>query len=120
MNRRLLFVMRRAPYGSIMAREALDALLATAVFGQDVGVLFMDDGVFQLLDDQRGEALKQKTLSAGLAALPLYDIERLYVHRPSLEERGLSLDDLSLPELQPVDHQEVSELFSEHDQLVSF
>lgn len=120
MQRRLLFVMRHAPYGSTTAREALDALLATAVFGQDIGVLFMDDGVFQLLPGQAPDELPQKTLSSSLAALPLYDVEKLYVHAPSLEARGLRREDLALDNLVLLSSDEVARLFSEQDHLLSF
>ncbi|UZJ45512.1 sulfurtransferase complex subunit TusC [Marinimicrobium sp. C6131] len=120
MRRRLLFVMRHAPYGSSTAREALDALLASAVFGQDVGVLFINDGVFQLAQDQSPAALPQKNLASSLRALPLYDVERLYVHTPSLTERGLSMSDLVMDNLIELDSSAVGRLFSEQDQLLSF
>lgn len=120
MDRRLLFVMRRTPYRGILAHEALDALLATAAFGLDPGVLFMDEGVMQLLDAQSPGALPRTNLSANLRALPLYEVERLYVHRPSLERRGLTQADLILPGLREVDDPAVGELFAQHDQLLSF
>lgn len=120
MNRRLLFVMRHAPYGTNVAREALDALLASAVFGQDVGALFINDGVFQLMPNQAPGALPQKNLAANLAALPLYDVDRLYVHGPSLIERGLAVPDLTMDNLIELDNDGVGQLFSEQDQLLSF
>lgn len=120
MDRRLLFVMRRAPYRGILAQEALDALLAAAAFGLDPGALFMDEGVMQLVDSQSPGTLSRKNLAANLKALPLYEVERLYVHRPSLERRGLTQADLILPGLRPVDDPEVGELFAQHDQLLSF
>ncbi len=120
MSRRLLFVMRHAPYGTHVAREALDALLASAVFGQDVGALFINDGVFQLMPNQAPGALPQKNLAANLAALPLYDVERLYVHTPSLVERGLVASDLAMANLIELDNDGVGQLFSEQDQLLSF
>jgi tRNA 2-thiouridine synthesizing protein C len=120
MSCRLLFVMRHAPYGSSTAREALDALLATAVFGQDVGVLFMNDGVFQLVRDQSPDTLPQKNLASSLQALPIYDVERLYVHTPSLTERGLVMSDLVMDNLIELDNRAVGRLFSEQDQLLSF
>ncbi len=120
MSCRLLFVMRHAPYGTSIAREALDALLASAVFGQDVGVLFINDGVFQLMPDQAPGALPQKNLAANLAALPLYDVERLYVHTPSLLERGLTRSDLALDNLTELDSEAAGKLLSQQDQLLSF
>lgn len=120
MSRKILFTLRHAPYGSAIAREALDALLATAVFGQDISVLFMDDGVFQLLPEQSPGELPQKTLSSSLSALPLYDVEKLYVHAPSLEARGLTMDKLVLDGLVSLNSDEVATLLSEQDHLLSF
>ncbi|MGD8176570.1 sulfurtransferase complex subunit TusC [Marinimicrobium sp. ARAG 43.8] len=120
MNRRLLFIMRHAPYGTSAAREALDALLATAVFGQDVAVLFMDDGVFQLTSGQAPGALPQKNLAASLSALPLYDVEQVYVHAPSLSARGLTVEELCMASITALTDDAVARLMSEQDQLLSF
>lgn len=126
MSEKLLFVCRHAPYGRGIAREGLDAILAAAAYGQDIGVLFIDDGVFQLLPNQAPGALPQKNLAANLSALPLYDVERLYVHSESLQERGLKLESLNLegldgsPALRAIGSDEVGQLFSQHKQLLSF
>src|SRR5690625_1703232 len=48
----------------------------------------MDDGVFQLLKNQDPQKLQQKSLSANLSALPLYEVENLFVHSESLTMRG--------------------------------
>lgn len=121
MSAKLLFVCRHAPYGRGAAREALDAVLAAAAYGQDIGVLFLDDGVFQLVAGQAPDALPQKSLEANLSALPLYDVERLYVHSESLQERGLALEDLiELERLQTLDSRAVGQLLTQHKQLLSF
>jgi len=120
MSAKLLFVCRHAPYGQGVAREALDAMLAAAAYGQDIGVLFMDDGVFQLLPEQAPGSLPQKSLEANLSALPLYEVRRLYVHSESLQERGLALANLIDLELQAVDSQAIGQLLTQHKQLLSF
>lgn len=120
MSNPLLFVCRHAPYGRGIAREGLDAILAAAAYGQDIGVLFIDDGVFQLLPDQAPGALPQKSLEANLGALPLYEVERLYVHSESLQERGLTPDDLAIEGLEALDSPGVGALFAQQKQLFSF
>lgn len=120
MSQQLLFVCRHSPYGGSSAREGLDAILASAAYGQDIGVLFIDDGVFQLLPDQAPANLPQKNLNANLSALPLYEVERIYVHSESLRERGVPFDSLTLEGLQAVNSHEVGVLLSEHEQLLSF
>ncbi len=51
-SKKLLFISRHAPYGSSLARDALDAVLASSAYDQQLSLLFMDDGVFQLLKNQ--------------------------------------------------------------------
>ena len=51
--KKLLFVLRQAPYGSTLAKDALDAILATSAYEQDLSIAFIDDGVFQLINNHK-------------------------------------------------------------------
>ncbi|MGK2913256.1 MAG: DsrE family protein, partial [Porticoccaceae bacterium] len=73
-GKRILFMFRHAPYGSALAREGLEAALAAGAYGQQPSVLFLDDGVWQLLAGQNGRPLNAKTHQTMLSALPLYDV----------------------------------------------
>ncbi|HEX5276327.1 MAG TPA: sulfurtransferase complex subunit TusC [Fluviicoccus sp.] len=92
-----LYIQHRAPYEGHAALEMLDALLVSAAFGQNPAVLFQGDGVWQLLPQQFPQALGRKSLAAQLEALPLYDVENIFVEQESLECRGLGVDQLVLP-----------------------
>lgn len=120
MGKKILFISRHAPYGSSVAREALDALLAAAVYDQDLSLLFMDDGVFQLLSKQDARGIEQKDFAATLPALPLYDVEKIYVHWESLQQRGIKTTELVLDSVQIIDSNAVSGLLAQQDQLLSF
>ncbi len=113
----ILFVQHRAPYGSEQPGELLDALLVAAAFGQKVSVLFQDDGVWQLLAQQEGQALQRKTLLSQLKALGLYEVEHLYVDAQSLAERGITAAQLGL-ELAAVDEAGLRALFTHHDVII--
>ena len=108
------FISRMAPYGSNRPQLCLDAALATAVFEQKVNYLFLDDGVFQLLKDQQGDAIKTKTLSNAMETLDLYGIEKVLVDEDSLKQRGLTEADLVLPVTQ-VGTKELCALLSRSD-----
>ena len=108
------FISRMAPYGSNRPQLRLDAALATAVFEQKVNYLFLDDGVFQLLKDQQGDAIKTKTLSNAMETLDLYGIEKVLVDEDSLKQRGLTEADLVLPVTQ-VGTKELCALLSRSD-----
>ncbi len=88
-----LAIIRHTPYGNSLARTAIDVSLANAAFDQPVELLFMGDGVLQLLPAQDTTALGRKNLARLLASLPLYGIEQVYadaeaaaLHRVDLEQ----------------------------------
>lgn len=89
-----MFVNRKAPHGTIYALEVLEMMLISAMFDQDVHVAFMDDGVYQLKKNQAPGCMEMKEFSKTYRALEGYGLEKLYVEKESLEERGLTEDDL--------------------------
>ncbi len=89
-----LYLNRKAPYGTIYAWESLEVVLIGAAFDQDVSLAFVDDGVFQLTKNQNTAAVGMKNFSPTYAALGDYEVKKIFVEKESLEERGLSLDDL--------------------------
>lgn len=88
--KRVAFVFRSAPHGSSAGREGLDALLASSALSEDIGVFFINDGVFQLLAQQRPAEILARDYIATFKVLDLYDIEQCYLCARSLEERGLT------------------------------
>ncbi|MBL4711100.1 MAG: sulfurtransferase complex subunit TusC [Gammaproteobacteria bacterium] len=89
-----MYTNRKAPYGTVYALESLEVVLIGAAFDQDVSLAFIGDGVYQLTKGQTTEAIGQKNFSPVYAALGDYDVNKIYIEKESLEERGLSLDDL--------------------------
>lgn len=118
MGKSFLFLMRHTPYEGAWTQEALDMLLTTAAFDQQVRVLFLDDGVFQLLSGQQAAKWGRKPIDSLLGALGLYDVEEIFVERESLQERGLSQYPLILS-ARIVARADVAALLSEQDVLVS-
>lgn len=115
----ILYVNRRAPSSSGLAREALDAALASAVFEQQLSILWMDDGVFQLLNNSAQQSASD--LQKNLKALGLYGIEQLYVHQPSLTQRGIDKSQLIAElDVELLDDQQVAALFQQQQQIISF
>ena len=92
--KRFMYMNRKAPYGTIYALESLEVVLIAAAFDQDVSLVFADDGVYQLVKGQNTEEIGMKNFSPTYSALGDYDIKKIYVEKESLEERGLSLEDL--------------------------
>jgi tRNA 2-thiouridine synthesizing protein C len=93
-TKKFLFINRKAPYGTIYAWESLEVVLIGAAFEQDVSLAFMDDGVFELVKGQDTAGIGMKNFSPTYSALGDYEVTKIYVEKESLEERGLTLDDL--------------------------
>ncbi len=85
---------RKAPYGTIYALESLEVVLIAAAFDQDISLVFADDGVYQLTKNQDTNGIGMKNFSKTYSALGDYDIKKIYVEKESLDERGLTADDL--------------------------
>ena len=115
----LLFHLRKPPHGSSAGEEALEAVLASSVFEPRLTVLFEGDGVLQLLAGQHADALGRRDVAANWTALPIYEVEDLRVHEPSLRQRGLTRHDLML-DVTLVDDAQMTALIAEVDQILAF
>jgi tRNA 2-thiouridine synthesizing protein C len=92
--KKFLYLNRKAPYGTIYAWESLEVVLIGAAFDQDVSLAFVEDGVYQLTRNQHTAGIGMKNFSPTYAALGDYEVKKIFVEKESLEERGLTLDDL--------------------------
>jgi tRNA 2-thiouridine synthesizing protein C len=118
-TRTLTFITRQAPHGQGSARACLDMVLSAAVFDQRVRLLFMEDGVFQLLRDQQSDAIHAKDLSAAFGALELYGVETVLVDQAALAARGLNTDMLCLPQVALCSDEQIKTLIRESDVVFS-
>jgi tRNA 2-thiouridine synthesizing protein C len=94
--KKLMYVCRTAPYGTIYALEALEVVLIGAAFEQDVCMVFTDDGVFEIMKGQKTDDIGMKNFSPTYRALEMYDVEKLYVEKEAMEQRGLGEDDFNV------------------------
>jgi len=131
--KKFLYVNRRAPYGTVYALESLEVILIGAAFDQDVSLLFVDDGVFQLKTDQNTEKADMKNFSPTYKALGDYDIKKIYVSKESMQDRGLAEADLfpltyededddwaEKSSINIVSAEEISQMMEEQDVILSF
>ncbi len=112
-----MFVMRRAPHGTLYTYEGLEMVLITAAYEQDISIAFIDDGVYSLIKYQDTEDLQIKGYVKTFTALDDYEVEKLYVDRQSLEERGLSKDDL-IVDVEILESAEIGKLMEEQDVVI--
>ena len=117
--KKFMYVNRKAPYETIYALESLEVVLIAAAFDQDVSLVFMDDGVYQLKKGQDTKGIGMKNFSPTYRALEGYDIEKLYVEKESMETRGLTADDMIVP-VEVLSKDELTSLMEEQDVIMSF
>ncbi len=117
--KKFMFVNRKAPYGTIYALESLEVVLITATFDQDVSLVFMDDGVYELVKGQQTKGIGIKNFSPSYRALDGYDVEKLYVDQVSMEQRGLTEKDLLVP-VEVLNAEQMGQLMQQQDVILSF
>ena len=111
--RSVLYLIRQFP--GELANETIDLMLVSGVFEQPTSVVFTGDGVWQLLGD--GTRIERKDTARALNALPMYDVESLYVSEESLAERGIASADIDLP-VKVISASAVTELLHNHDVVI--
>ena len=119
MEKQILFILEKAPYGSSSARESVDAILAACAFGQQVDILALEDGLFQFTNDQQAEAIGLKNTAAMLASLPLYGTERFYSREADLKARHLTNSDFVIP-TDSITNQQIQRLIGNADVVLTY
>lgn len=117
--KKFMIVNRKAPYGTIYALEALEVALISAAYEQELTLVFMDDGVYQLLKGMDTRGIEVNNFSKTYHALADMDIRKVYVERSSLERRGLTVDDLAI-DVTVIDTSGLAELMAGQDVILSF
>ncbi len=117
-NKDILLVFRHAPYGNALAREGLEAALACGAMGAKTSVLYINEGVWQLLEPQDSGAIDCKNQAAMASALALYDVEDIWVDEASLQQRKLSSADIHTGKI--IDTARVQELLATSNSILSF
>jgi len=131
--KKFMYLNRRAPYGTIYAWESLEVVLIGAAFDQEVSLMFVDDGVYQLVKGSNTSESDMKNFMPTYRTLGDYGVRHMYVDQASLEARGLTTDDLIEVEwedweteeevdniVEPVDAEKFKELMAESDVVFSF
>jgi len=87
-----LFIFTQAPLADSSAREGIEALLVCAAFDQQPAVMFIDQGILQLMP--QAEHAGRKNLNKMLQAIEIYGVETVYVCSASLARFGLTAADI--------------------------
>ncbi len=118
-TKQILIIIRQTPYSSTLPAAALDVLLTSSAFEQDVSLLFYGDGILHCLDKQNADGTGMKNISKALPSLDLYDVEKIYYVEDSLTSRKLKQDSL-LIQAEPVSTRQLAEFMEQADQVFNF
>ncbi|MFT4652475.1 MAG: tRNA 2-thiouridine synthesizing protein C [Patiriisocius sp.] len=84
------------PYSSSTAIDSIEAALAATNIGIKIIYMFVGDGVYQLLNEQRSRLISHKSVYKKLNALPLFDVDLLFAQASAIRDNKISLNEVSL------------------------
>lgn len=87
----IAFIFSNAPHGNSISREGLDFILAFSGMTNELGLFFIEDGVFQLFTKQMPELILSRNYIKAFKILRLYDITKFFFCKKSLFDRGLNI-----------------------------
>ena len=128
--KKIMFTVRKAPHGTIYVYEGLEVKLIMAAYDADISVVFMDDGVYALKQGQNTDELGIKGFEKTYGVFVDYEIENVYVDKKSMEDRGMTVEDLLVigededteAPIKPkvIDAKEISAMMAEQHNIMSF
>jgi|AntRauTorcE11897_2_1112592.scaffolds.fasta_scaffold05538_5 tRNA 2-thiouridine synthesizing protein C len=107
----LLVILTQPPLAGTAAKEGLDSALVSATFEQKTALVFLEEGVLQLIKGQQPDQLQLKGIQAMLKALPFYDLQAAYTDALALQKFGLNPDELLLKH-QPATAEQLQQLIA--------
>lgn len=115
--RTITIIINKAPYGTTTVGEGLRAAIALA--GMDIltKVVLTDDAVYAALKQQNADTIKATPLHGALKNAKEFGA-RTYVHLQSVEERGISRDELM--DIETVDTAGLAKMIEEADATITF
>lgn len=116
MSQPLLILFSKAPYQDYTGQEQLDLALLCGASEQSATLLFMDQGVLQLLPQQTPH--DRKPYTRAFAVLDDFDLPTPYVAQSSLQRFGLSNTPLCC-DIQLIDDATVSRIIQQHSIIFS-
>ena len=91
----ILFISKSAPFEKQNNKELLDMALAAGAFDLNCKLLLQGDAVLQLRE-QHSQVIEQKDINKTLNALPLYDIDPIYVFEQDLVKFVIDVKNIKL------------------------
>jgi tRNA 2-thiouridine synthesizing protein C len=88
----VIVIFRKGPYGQINSLEGIRVAQGLLVLDVETEAVFIDDGVFNLIKDQKPDGIGHHSVIGALEAMHRYEIP-IYAIESSLKQRGLKPED---------------------------
>jgi len=119
MSKKLVFVFKDVLNGTVKAQEFLDIIMMAAAFDLSISLIFIGDGAYALLKNQRTEEINSKNILPIMQALSIYDINNIFVDEISLQERAI-LAERIIPQVSLITREKSQFEISSADHVFSF
>ena len=107
------------PYSSSYSIDALEAAMGATNIGLEVVFIFVGEGVYQLLNSQNNDVISHMSIFKKLMALPLYDVETVYVLSTALSEHNVCIPK-EMPNISAIDDGEFVSVCQHAKQVLVF
>ncbi len=118
-NLSINIIISSPPFSLIDGKEGVDLALVCAAFDQQVNLIFVDEGIFHLIDKQSAKNFMDKLHDKQLKALSFYDIDAIYAEIESLQKFNITTRNL-LADTVMIDRAKINQLVSSAQQTVRF
>lgn len=118
-QKKVAILMRKCPYGLMYGFEGLRAIMGISIFEMHVIPVLIDDGVYVAMARQDPSEIDMNPLGDSFENLDDFGVPEVFVHRESMEKRGLVEDDI-VPGLTIVDTNQVHRLLDDADLILPF
>lgn len=117
--KKITVLFTRSPHSTPHGREGLDFAMLSASFDQQVSLIFIDEGILNLLKDQQPMLTGNRDYIATFKVLPLYDVEDIFVCQQDLALLQLNQQDL-LIDVELINDHAIQQKLADTDEVLVF
>ena len=114
---KFIVIFRKAPYGSVYPIEGARIIQGLMVMDLDAKAVFIDDGVYALTKNNDPSGINMAPVKLTIQNLEALDVP-MYVVKDSLDERGLTQEDLEY-DVNLITLEELANLLLESDTAIT-
>jgi tRNA 2-thiouridine synthesizing protein C len=87
-------IVNKPPFNGAIFKETIDLALVCAAFEHTINLIFIDKGVFSLLEHQNASLIDDKQQADIIKGLNFYDVDNILAEKESLDRFNISNDKL--------------------------